>query len=199
MSVTNRSLIWVGLLLLLGCAGPPPRIYILGAPSSPVPGTTSETGRPVVELPTVSVPDYLDTNEIQSRDGQNELKVSATGRWGERLSVGITREMTEALTRSMPGLLVVRSVVSGQPARQVLITVDAFDIMPDRRCVLTARWSIVGPDRHAVEASERATIVTAVSGASDADVVAAMAAAVDQLADRVATSLSRTRLSNAGG
>jgi uncharacterized lipoprotein YmbA len=157
----------------------------------------SETGRPIVELKTVTVPDYLDTLDIQLRDGQNALTISKTGRWGERLSVGVTRALEDDLTKRLPGIVIARSVPSGQPARALLITVDAFDIMPDGRCVLAARWSVLGIDRHGIAASERASIVTMVPISSgsmkDADVVAAMAAAVDQLADRVALTLSRTR------
>jgi uncharacterized lipoprotein YmbA len=157
----------------------------------------SEAGRPIVELKTVTVPDYLDTLDIQLRDGQNALNVSKTGRWGERLSVGVTRALQEDLAKRLSGTVIARSVPSGQPARTLLITVDAFDIMPDGRCVLTARWSVIGIDRYSIAASERASIVTIVpvssDGMKDADVVAAMAAAVDQLADRVALTLSRAR------
>jgi hypothetical protein len=186
-----------GVLLLAGCAGPAPRLYILGPPAPPVSGMTSEAGRPIVELKTVTVPDYLDTLDIQLRDGQNALKVSKTGRWGERLSIGVTRALEEDLTKRLPGLVIERSVASGPPARTLLVTVDGFDIMPDGRCVLTARWSVLGADRQGIAASERASVVTMVpigsDGMKDADIVAAMAAAVGQLADRVAFTLSRAR------
>jgi uncharacterized lipoprotein YmbA len=197
MMAISRWGILAGLLMVLGCAGPAPRIYILGPPAPPLSGMASEAGRPIIELKTVTVPDYLDTLDIQLRDGQNALNVSKTGRWGERLSVGVTRALEDDLTRRLPGVVIARSVPSGQPARTLLVTVDAFDIMPDGRCVLAARWSVIGTDRHTVAASERASIVTMVAnsanGLKDADVVAAMAAAVNQLSDRVAFTLSRTR------
>jgi uncharacterized lipoprotein YmbA len=197
MTAIVRLSLLAGLLLMPACAGPAPRIYVLAPPVAPVSGMTSDAGRPIVELKTVTVPDYLDTLEIQTRDGQNALKVSTTGRWGERLSVGVTRALEEALTRRLPRIVIARSVPSGQAARTLLITVDAFDVLPDGRCVLTARWSVLGADRHGLEASDSASVVTMVPGASDglkdADVVAAMASAVDRLADRVAATLSRTR------
>ena len=88
-------------------------------------------------------------------------------------------------------------IARGAGARTLLVTVDGFDIMPDGRCVLTARWSVLGADRQGIAASERASVVTMVpigsDGMKDADIVAAMAAAVGQLADRVAFTLSRAR------
>jgi len=54
----------------------------------------------------------------------------------------VTRALEDDLTKRLPGIVIARSVPSGQPARALLITVDAFDIMPDGRCVLAARWSV---------------------------------------------------------
>jgi len=101
-----------GLLMLLGCSSsPPPSVYVLSAMANPVPGAGSEAGRPVLDLKPVTLPDYLDTTDIFLRDGQNELKSSRTGRWGERLSVGIGRALSEDLTARMPGI----EVVQGEP------------------------------------------------------------------------------------
>ena len=110
MNQLFRWLLAAGSLGLAGCgSGPPPRVYVLGAAVNPIPGVTSEAGLPVVELKPVSLPDYLDTTDIQLRDGQNELKSSATGRWGERLSVGIAAALREDLTKQVPGIVVIQA------------------------------------------------------------------------------------------
>jgi uncharacterized lipoprotein YmbA len=190
------------LLLLAGCAAPPlPRIYVLSTPTSPVADVVNEAGRPVVELPTVALPDYLDSTDILLRDGQNELKPSQTGRWGERLSLGITHALEVSLARRLPGVLVTHSAMPGQPAVSLLVNVEAFDVHPDGQCVLTARWMIPGDDGQAATISQQGTFVTKAAGSagaagapaalSDAAIVSAMAAAVDQLADRIAMSLQR--------
>jgi uncharacterized lipoprotein YmbA len=191
----------VALIGLAGCSSSPqPSTYVLSAPVDPVAGVRDEAGRPVVELPTVSLPDYLDSMDILLRDGRNELKPSATGRWGERMSVGITHALEGSLARHLPGVLVVHSALSGQPAQRLLIDVDAFDVQPDGRCVLAARWTIPGQNPGTVALAERGTFVTmaaspAATGSkellSDAAIVSAMTAAVDQLADRIAISLRR--------
>ncbi len=202
----KHSPLLAALIMLAGCTSTPvPKTYVLSPPADPVTSLSNEAGRPVVEVPTVTMPDYLDTPDIFLRDGHNELNSSLTGRWGERLSLGVTHALVAALTRRLPGSLVTHSHLSGVSARSVLVDVDAFDIEPDGRCVLIARWSVTGPDAQASATAERGTFVTMVAGAgaargamtsaaaapSDPAVVAAMAAAVDQLADRIALSLRR--------
>jgi hypothetical protein len=188
------------LFILAGCSSTPvPRTYVLSTPADPTAGVHNESGQPVVEIPTVSMPDYLDTPDIFSRDGRNELKSSATGRWGERLSLGVTHALEVALGRRLPGFLVTHTPVpSGQAARSVLVDVDGFDVQPDGRCVLTAHWTTTGSDAQATSITERGTFVTMVAATPgskdplpDAAVVAAMAASVDQLADRIANNLRR--------
>jgi uncharacterized lipoprotein YmbA len=187
----------LGLLLLARCAaGPSPRVYVLDGQEDRTPGVASDSGRPVVELKSVLLPDYLDTTDIVLRDGQNELKTSQTGRWGERLSVGVTRLLGQDLARRMPAIVVDQSESARHPARTLLINVDGFDVWPDRRCVLTAHWTITGEDGRSLGAGEKATIVALVpqssNGPADSAIVQAMTDAVGQLADHVANDLSRT-------
>jgi hypothetical protein len=184
------------LILLAGCGSGTPRgIFVLSAPANDVAGVHAEDGRPVVDVRTVSLPDYLDTTDILRRDGRNELKASETGLWGERLSVGISDSLISSLTRRLPAVRVLHAPLPGQPARDVLVNVDAFDIRADGLCVLTARWTILRDDRRTVDTAERGTFLTKAQGAAgsitDAAVVAAMADAVGQLADRIAVDLSR--------
>jgi hypothetical protein len=196
--VTKLLLTLAAALILAGCSGSPlPRTYVLGAPVAPDPGVINEAGRPVIELPTVGLPDYLDSTDIVVRNGQNELTPSTTGRWGERLSLGITHALTAALARRLPGVLVTHSSMPGQPAVSLLVSVEAFDVHPDGQCVLTARWMIPGDSERSATLSQQGTFVTkavpsTANPLSDAAIVSAMAASVDQLADRIATSLRRS-------
>jgi len=186
-----------GLMLLLGCSSGPPRsIYVLGGPENPIAIVTSDAGRPVVELKSVLLPDYLDTTDILLRGGQNELKISSTGRWGERLSVGVNRSLAQSIGKRVPGVVVERSDTSRRPARTLLINISAFDIWPDGHCILTARWTILGEDGRGLGAGERATVITTVTpssnGFEDAAIVQAMDGALGQLADHIASDLMRT-------
>jgi uncharacterized lipoprotein YmbA len=195
--ISPRWVLSLGLLLAAGCSsGPPQGVFVLSGAANPVPAVGSDAGRPVVRLKPVALPDYLDTTDIFLRDGQNQLKSSATGRWGERLSVGIARALSEDLTARMPGITVDQGEPVQPPSLTLLVDVAAFDIRPDGRCVLSARWTVVGRDNQTTLAGEHATIITTVpqtGGAmTDAAIVTAMADAVRQLADHVAVNLTRS-------
>jgi len=195
--MTKSFLTLAAVMFLVGCAGSPlPRIYVLGAPADPDPGVVNESGRRVIELPTVALPDYLDSSDIVVRNGQNELIPSKTGRWGERLSVGITHALEGALARRLPGVLVTHTSMAGQASASLLVNVEAFDVHPDGRCVLTARWMLPADTGQSATISQQGTFVTQAAASSagplsDAAIVSAMAAAIDQLADRIASNLRR--------
>jgi uncharacterized lipoprotein YmbA len=193
--VTRSFLALAAVMFLAGCAGSPlPRTYVLAAPAQPDPGVVNESGRRVIELPTVALPDYLDSSDIVVRNGQNELIPSKTGRWGERLSIGITQALEVDLARRVPGILVTHNGIPGQASASLLVNVEAFDVHPDGRCVLTARWMLPGDTGQSATISQQGTFVTQAAASpggalSDAAIVSAMAMAIDQLADRIAPSL----------
>jgi uncharacterized protein len=176
----------VQLILVAGCAGPPAsRSYVLGDPVDPEPVTVTQSGRPVIRLLPVSVPDYLDTRDILLRSGPNEVKASPTGRWAERVSVGVTRALAAALTTRLPGADVVSDQPVEPPAQQIVVDVQAFEIGPDRKCLLTARWTLSSGDGDRVLRRERDSFVEQATDTSDAAIAAAMSRAIDRLAARI--------------
>jgi hypothetical protein len=181
----------ITLLGLSGClSSPPPRTYILGYPADAGPVTRTQTGRPVVEVKPVSVPDYQDTRDILVRTGVNELVASPTGRWGDRLSVGITRALTAALAKRLPNMDVTASPPVSPAAQQVVVDVDTFEIRDGGPCLLGARWSIVDRGGRRSTTSDYARFAVDANGRNDAHVAAAMTQAVDRLADRIASALT---------
>lgn len=188
---------WLALFLsLVGChSGPPVRIYVLNPPFEPAvdgltPARRSRSGPVVhVEVRRVHVPDYLDTTDILLREARNEVKPSTTGRWGERLSEGLTHAVAADLVARLPPGSVVRDALS-PPRRQLLIEVNALDLWTDGRCVLAASWSIVdhGPPPAAVTGSGTFDSPPAGrdSAVGDARLVEAVARTVGKLADAIA-------------
>jgi len=144
--------------------------------------------RPVMQLQRVLIPDYLDTNDILLRVGAHEVHESATGRFGERLSLGVTHALRSDLAARLPLYTIALARSADRPARQILVNVDAFDVWPTGRCVLVADWTILDADRRTLLSADRGSFTIAAAGAhpDDGAVIAAMADAVQQLADRIA-------------
>jgi uncharacterized protein len=151
----------------------------------------SGTQRPAIQLQRVLIPDYLDTTDILLRVGTHELHESATGRFAERLSLGVTHALRADLTSRLPRYAIAPPQSGGGSMRQILVNVDVFDVWPNGRCVLVADWTILDADRRTLLSADRGTFTTAAAGADPGDgaLVTAMADAVRQLADRIASSV----------
>jgi uncharacterized lipoprotein YmbA len=140
-------------------------------------------------LKTVTVPDYLDTTDILRRSASNEVIASATGRWGERLSIGITRALAADLAARLPNV-VIESRGVYEPARRLLVDVERFEIGESGRCTLTARWRVTTADNKVASDSEQGAFIVTATSTTDAAVTLAMTSAVDQLAARIAVTVA---------
>jgi uncharacterized lipoprotein YmbA len=193
MTFLVRAAILMSALGLSGCilSSPPPRIYILGNPASAEPVSRTETGRTVIEVKPVTVPDYQDTRDILVRTGANELVASSTGRWADRLSVGITRALTATLAQRLPNMSVTAAPSVTPATWQVVVDVDTFEIWEDGPCLLGASWSILRGQNRQPTTSDYVRFAINPSGHSDAAIAAAMTDAVIRLADQIAAALSK--------
>jgi uncharacterized protein len=190
----RRGLLLAGLgVLLAGCGfgGPAPATYVLGDAAPAANNEQPLVGRNVVYVQRVLVPDYLDTTDIQIRQTANELKPSKTGRWGERLSLGVTGAFTRTLGRLLPGDVVTAERPLDPAWRQVLVNVETFEPRTDGSVVLVARWQVTDGSGHGAMAGERVSLTDQTGGTADAAVVAAMSRLVDRLAERVAGALGQ--------
>jgi uncharacterized lipoprotein YmbA len=178
-------------MVLTGCGSSSTlRTYVLGDAPQPGLAIRAESGLPVVELRTVTVPDYLDSSDILRRVGPNEVAPSPTGRWGDRLSVGITGALAASLAKRLPNE-VITTTPTGEPGRRLLVDVESFEIAADGRCRLAARWWITGGGTQEVRASADGSFGEPADGIDDAAVAAAMSRAIDGLADRIVISLAK--------
>lgn len=145
---------------MAGCSlsGPPPAEYILGAMPVATANTLPQTEFPVVEVKRVLLPNYLDTTDILERRG-NQLVPSSTGRWGERLSVGVTRALTASLAARLPRMLVTEAPAIRHPTWQIFVDIAAFEPRSDQQVVLVARWTIADGASGRVLIAERASMV----------------------------------------
>jgi uncharacterized lipoprotein YmbA len=191
----RRSMMLIALIsvaltfVVAGCiSGRPRQIYVLtDAVDTPI-DNKAAVGGTELQLERVLVPDYLDTTEILARAGEHELQASASGRWAERLSLGIMHALWADLAIRLPQDRVMLARPAEKSARQILVNVDAFDVWPNGHCVLAANWTILDSDRTVVLASGRGTFVPPDRSGkpSDGAVVSAMAEALRQLAESIA-------------
>jgi uncharacterized lipoprotein YmbA len=193
--VSQFSLLCASLLAGAGCAsGPAPRTYVLGTPMEAWSASAPPPEAPRLQLQRILLPDYLDTTDLVLRSGAHELKVSPTGRWGERLSIGLTDALAAALAMRLPQDAVALDPGGERAAWRMLVDVAAFDVWPDGHCVLNASWTVLARDPAAAAVSGRGTFDIAAAGpgpAGDAAIVSAMAKAVGRLADRLAAAVDQ--------
>jgi uncharacterized lipoprotein YmbA len=157
---------------------------------SAIPQIVSQLDKPIVEVWPARVPDYLDTTDIVTRGAGGQIAPSESGRWGERFSIGLAREVTAELTRKLPQLAISTSARSSEPRWEVQIEVDAFDVQPASNSTLAATWSIIDVQRHRTLAEERIVLSDRGTFQTDAQVVAVMGHQVEDLAGRIAESLA---------
>jgi uncharacterized lipoprotein YmbA len=174
-----------------GAGAPPPELYVLGDPAPATSEAVSQLDRPTVEIMRIRVPDYLDTTGIVTRHSDGRIVVRPSARWGERLSVGMTRAVAGCLEARLPQLAVTTAQPLEQPRWQLLIDIDAFEVQAGGQSVLTARWTLRDGRRGERLREEKVSLFAPVGQGSDQAVVAAMNQQVDQLVDRIALTLDR--------
>jgi len=178
-------------------AGPSPELYVLVDAARPEPEPVSQLDDRIVEVKPVRVPDYLDTTDIVTRGPGGRIVASQSARWGERLSVGVTRAVATSLAARLPQLVVTTSPSLEDPRWQVLIDLDTFEVQPGGPSVLTGRWSIREGRGGQKLSEDRISLSTPVGRGGDKEVVETMTRQVDQLVDRIAPALQTVALAKA--
>jgi len=185
------SAVAAGLILAACSVGPPPKTYVLGS-TPPASDTVAPLpGRPVLEVRRALVPDYLDGTDIVSRGPGNLVQPSRTGRWGERLSVGVTHALAAGLSRRLPDVVITTNPPPEAAACELLLDVQAFEADAEGRVAFVGQWRVLAGSSGDTLAGEQASFTEPIAGTGDEPLVVAMSAAVDKLAERVAISVRR--------
>jgi uncharacterized lipoprotein YmbA len=171
-------------LLAASCASPPITLYTL-APASAA-GLPSPPSRPttVIEVRRVSIPDYLDSEDILIRKG-NVLIRSTKGRWATRLSLGITRLLTARFAQRRPDALVTDQVQGQAPNERIDVAISEFDVTSAGTGVLDASWQIMPRNLRLPIRRGRRRYTENGPVAGEQDVVTLMTNLLLQLADAV--------------
>jgi uncharacterized protein len=170
--------------LLASCASPPLSLYTLGGPAVAADAPPLGGRAVVIEVRRVTVPDYLDSQDILVRHG-NTLERSARGRWASRLSLGITDLLTGRLARRRPDALVTDQPQTEAPSYRILVNISRLDVTADGKATLEADWQIVSRDAAMPVRRDRAGFSVTGPVATDQDVVTLEETVVDRLAGAI--------------
>jgi uncharacterized lipoprotein YmbA len=171
---------------LASCTSNPEQaIYVMPAATSLNAGVRMAQGTPTLQLLPVVLPDYLDTTDLIMRTGQFGIQASRTGRWGERLSKGVTRSLAADLGHCLQASIVSDETAASTSAR-IEVTINAFDVTT-ATSVLAASWTVAWQGDARPPASHHGRFSTSVAPpGGDLAVVAAMAETVAALSDGIA-------------
>lgn len=184
--VTSALLILAA--LPAGCASPTPVLYTMDAVQGPV----LQGGPKVVVLQDVGLAPYLDRKQIVRSSSNYHIDVETNGWWGEPFGAMIGRLLTAEIDQRLPGTGVFSEsgAVSPNPDATVAINIARFDIDASGTVVLVAQVGVTftGTGHQSSTSSLRFTVPTA--GPDVTSQVAAMSAALGQLADALARMLA---------
>ena len=152
-----------------------------------------EAPRGVLGVQRVSVPAWMDRPEITARTGAGEIVPDPLARWGEPITRGIQRVVTENLAALLPGHhLVAAPFPAGQAVdHRVDIAITEGGRQPDGRVLLEARWAILAKDG-AVLVQRRSSYRTGAASSAGAT-VAATSEALGSLSREIAAALRELR------
>jgi uncharacterized lipoprotein YmbA len=168
---------------LAGCAaGPPLSLYTLSEPSvSPI--------EPPLESERVSLPSYIDTQDIVTREGDVVVR-SMTGRWVSRLSLLASDFLTDRLAIAISRAVVTDQRQPATPDYRITVAISDLDITRAGTATLSADWEIVSREAGKCVVRKRIRFTLDGSAATDQDVVRIERTLFDRLADSIISSLS---------
>jgi hypothetical protein len=171
-------------LLLASCAAPASRVYTLGAPAALPEVRAESTGFPIVYVARVTMPDYLDSEDILVRRG-DVLRRSSRGRLATRLSLGATSLIGAQLARRYPAMLISDQPPVDTPVMRLIVNIGRLDVAADGSGSLVADWSIIPAGQTEPITRYRASFSAHGPVATDDDVVSLERRLLMQLADAI--------------
>lgn len=174
--------------LLAGCTSPQLHIYTLGIPVHSDKSLRVAPQTTVVQLSRVIMPDYLDCQDIITRQGE-EIHRSPNSRWASRLSLSVTDLITNEVAAIQHNILVTDQPLAQAADMQIMIAISEFDVDVSGQAILNAHWAIVPRDRHKPLIRNIAHLSASGPVGTDADTAALMRKLVVQLAEHISQSI----------
>jgi uncharacterized lipoprotein YmbA len=177
----------IGLLALAAasCSSPNPRLYTL----SVIPGASETSGPPVVVVHDIGLARYLERTQIVRSSEDFRLDVQANDWWGEPLGSMLSRVLVAELGQRLPGSVVYgeNGALTTPPDASIEVNIQRMDQGADGAVVLVAQVGVRRRGGPPLTRNFRFSVTP--GGPGIASEVAAMSAAVGQLADGLAAML----------
>ena len=169
------------------CASPDPAYFTLAA----APGVARRRGPAPVELRRPGLAGDLDRPALLRRHSPNSLRVTGAERWAEPLGDLFTRILAEDLNNRLPGSNVFTSAgsITAEADTTVEIDIQRFDADPTGQVVLLTQVAVSHGRGRASAATRVLRFTVQPAGPGTPNLVAAMSAALGQLADALAAML----------
>ncbi len=166
------------------CSSPNPTLYVL----APVPGPTHAGAPKVVQLRAIATAHYLERSQIVRSSEGYRMDVLSNEWWGEPLDSMMSRILVQELNQRLPGSTVYgdSGAISTPSDATVEINLQRLDLNRDGLVLLAAQIAVDGKRA----ASRGVTLTVRPADATTQALVAAMSAALGQMADAVAAMLA---------
>ena len=188
MNLPRRALAMLLAGTLAACASPNPELYTLVA----VPGRKRHLAAHSVELRRIGLAGYLDRPEIVLSEADYRVHLASNKRWSESLGGMLDRVFTEDLVERVPSVAVFTEMgaISTAPDLVLEIDVQRFDEDATGTLVLLAQVAVRWADARRAAHAQTMRLTVRPAAPTTAGHVAAMSAALGQLADRVVDMLA---------
>ena len=181
-------------VMLVACAGNnrPSTFYMLQSMEIPQESLSSAGEKNVsVLVGPISLPAYLDRNQMVTVSGKNQMDLDEFNRWAESLRESFYRVLLENLSFLLKTPRVYRYDRSGEDNvdYQVSIDVTRFDCAPEGDAVLTAFWTIHGNDDGTSGIAKKSVFRTPVSSSGFPGMVDALNQTLTAFGREIATAI----------
>lgn len=181
-------------ILLSGCMGtsPPARFYTLSAIETvDTAGTDSRLLDVGIGVGPLSLPDYLDRQQMVVRSGRNEIQISEYHVWAGSLQDEILRVLSANLARLLSSDRVYAFPWnrSHMVAYTVPLKISQFDGTPGGKVFLRVQWTVIDSGKKVLLTRESA-IEETVAGNEYAALAAAHSRALERLGREIASAMA---------
>lgn len=181
-----------GLMLLSACAHQStPGLSLLSLPPSPddLGASTVMTIEPQWVVARVDIPEYLQSNRVRYRDGAATLAEWPDARWAERLEIGLTRQLTQALSKHR-AVCAAPCDVSAPTTPTLHVRFDALDARRDIGQVqASVVWWLSSPRQTTPIRLTRLTVTEPLPDGTAQAYASALTRLTTQLAGQISTAL----------